>query len=116
MHPLLFMLSGWVGGLVFAFFIYTMVVSFGNIGKAIGMLMLVFQVSGSAGSYPLQVLPGFMQRLSPFLPITHAINAMRAAIAGHLPERLLGGAGASCCCSCRRCCCSACCCASRWSG
>lgn len=81
-HPLLFMLSGWVGGLVFAFFIYTMVVSFGNIGKAIGMLMLVFQVSGSAGSYPLQVLPEFMQRLSPFLPITHAINAMRAAIAG----------------------------------
>lgn len=81
-HPLLFMLSGWVGGLVFAFFIYTMVVSFGNIGKAIGMLILVFQVSGSAGSYPLQVLPGFMQRLSPFLPITHAINAMRAAIAG----------------------------------
>ena len=39
-------------------------------------------MSGSAGSYPLQVLPGFMQRLSPFLPITHAINAMRAAIAG----------------------------------
>ena len=70
------------GSLLFLFFIYTMVVSFGNIGKAIGMLMLVFQVSGSAGSYPLQVLPGFMQRLSPFLPITHAINAMRAAIAG----------------------------------
>lgn len=81
-HPLLFMLSGWVGGLVFALFIYTMVMSFGNVGKAIGMLMLVFQVSGSAGSYPLQVLPDFMQALSPFLPITHAINAMRAAIAG----------------------------------
>ncbi|NMM93445.1 YhgE/Pip domain-containing protein [Bifidobacterium oedipodis] len=81
-HPLLFMLSGWVGGLVFALFIYTMVMSFGNVGKAIGMLMLVFQVSGSAGSYPLQVLPGFMQAINPFLPITHAINAMRAAIAG----------------------------------
>lgn len=81
-HPLLFMLSGWVGGLVFVFFIYTLVVSFGNIGKAIGMLLLVFQVSGSAGSYPLQTLPEFMQWLSPFLPITHAINAMRAAIAG----------------------------------
>lgn len=81
-HPLLFMLSGWIGGLVFAFFVYTMVVSFGNVGKAIGMLMLVFQVSGSAGSYPLQVLPEFMQRISPFLPITHAIRAMRAAIAG----------------------------------
>ncbi|OZG62869.1 phage infection protein [Bifidobacterium lemurum] len=81
-HPLLFMLSGWVGGLLFAFIMYTLVVSFGNIGKAIGMLLLVFQVSGSAGSYPIQVLPDFMQAISPFLPITHAIRAMRAAIAG----------------------------------
>ncbi|MBW3082579.1 YhgE/Pip domain-containing protein [Bifidobacterium phasiani] len=81
-HPLLFMLSGWVGGLVFALFVYTMVACFGNIGKAVGMLMLVVQVSGSAGSYPLQTLPEFMQRISPFLPITHAIRAMRAAIAG----------------------------------
>ena len=81
-HPLLFMLSGWLGGLLFVFIMYTLVVSFGNIGKAIGMLLLVFQVSGSAGSYPAQVLPDFMQALSPFLPITHAIRAMRAAIAG----------------------------------
>lgn len=81
-HPLLFMLSGWLAGLLFVLFAYTLVISFGNIGKAIGMFLLVLQVSGSAGSYPAQVLPGFMQRLSPFLPITHAINAMRAAIAG----------------------------------
>lgn len=81
-HPWLFMLSGWVGGLLFALFAYTLVISFGNVGKAIGMLLLVFQVSGSAGSYPAEVLPGFMQWLGPFLPITHAIRAMRAAIAG----------------------------------
>lgn len=81
-HPLLFMLSGWISGLLFVLFAYTLVVSFGNVGKAIGMLLLVFQVSGSAGSYPSEVLPGFMQWLSPMLPITHSINAMRAAIAG----------------------------------
>lgn len=81
-HPLLFMLSGWISGLVFVLFAYTLVVSFGNVGKAIGMLLLVFQVSGSAGSYPAQTLPPFMQALSPWLPITHSINAMRAAIAG----------------------------------
>lgn len=39
-HPLLFMLSGWLASLVFSFFTYTMVVSFGNVGKAIGVLML----------------------------------------------------------------------------
>ena len=37
-HPLLFMLSGWVSSLVFSFFIYTLVASFGNVGKAIGVL------------------------------------------------------------------------------
>lgn len=81
-HPLLFMLSGWISGLLFVLFAYTLVVSFANVGKAIGMLLLVFQVSGSAGSYPTEVLPGFMQWLNPLLPITHSINAMRAAIAG----------------------------------
>ncbi|MBM6700438.1 YhgE/Pip domain-containing protein [Bifidobacterium pullorum subsp. saeculare] len=81
-HPWLFMLSGWVSGLLYVLFAYTLVVSFGNIGKALAMFLLVLQVSGSAGSYPPQVLPGFMQALNPWLPITHSIDAMRAAIAG----------------------------------
>ena len=46
-HPLLFMLSGWLASLVFSFFTYTMVVSFGNVGKAIGVLMLIVQISGA---------------------------------------------------------------------
>lgn len=81
-HPLLFMLSGWISGLVYIFFIYTLVVSFGNVGKAIGVIYLVVQISGSGGAYPLQVLPGFIAKISPFLPATHSIQAMRAAIAG----------------------------------
>jgi putative membrane protein len=81
-HPLLFMLTGWVTGLVFTFMIYTLVVSFGNAGKAVGVLFLVVQISGAGGAYPLQVLPAFFQNISPFLPATHAINAVRATIAG----------------------------------
>ena len=81
-HPWLFMLSGWVSGLVYAFFIYALVVSFGNVGKAIGVIMLVIQISGSGGAYPLQVLPGFISNISPFLPVHHSVQAMRAAIAG----------------------------------
>ncbi|PLS31825.1 phage infection protein [Bifidobacterium margollesii] len=81
-HPLLYMLSGWLGGLTFIFMIYTLVVSFGNVGKAIGVLFLVVQISGSGGAYPLSVMPDFFQNISPFLPATHAINAMRAATAG----------------------------------
>ncbi|RSX51371.1 phage infection protein [Bifidobacterium goeldii] len=81
-HPLLYMLAGWASGLVYAFFIYTLVVSFGNVGKAIGVLYLVVQICGSGAAYPLQVLPGFVSVISPFLPITHSVTMLRAAIAG----------------------------------
>lgn len=81
-HPWLFMLAGWTSSLVFSFFTYTMVASFGNVGKAIGVLMLVTQISGSNGAYPLAVLPKIISDISPFLPATHSIVALRAAIAG----------------------------------
>ncbi|NEG95412.1 DUF3533 domain-containing protein [Bifidobacterium sp. SMB2] len=81
-HPWLYMLSGWLSGLVFIFMIYTLVVSFGNVGKAIGVIFLVLQISGAGGAYPLAVMPQFFQDVSPFLPVTHSINAMRAAMFG----------------------------------
>ncbi|WP_291479632.1 YhgE/Pip domain-containing protein [Corynebacterium sp.] len=81
-HPLLLMLCGWVTSLVFMLIIYTLVLSFGSAGKAISVLLLVFQVSGAGGAYPLELLPGWFQAIGPWLPATHAIDAMRAAIAG----------------------------------
>lgn len=81
-HPFLLVLAGWVAGLVFTLIIYTFVVTFGNAGKALAVLLLVIQISGSGGAYPLQVLPHWFQSISPLLPATHAVNAMRSAIAG----------------------------------
>ena len=81
-HPLLYVLCFWISGLVFAFIVYTMVSLFANLGKALGVVLLIVQVAGGGGSFPLQLLPPFFQNLSPFLPITHAVNAMRAAMFG----------------------------------
>ncbi|HJC28638.1 MAG TPA: YhgE/Pip domain-containing protein [Candidatus Dietzia intestinipullorum] len=81
-HPMLLMLAGWVTSLVFTLLIYTCVAAFGNAGKAIGVLLLVIQISASGGSYPLEVLPGWFQAISPWLPATHAVDAMRSALAG----------------------------------
>lgn len=81
-HPLLYMVTGWVTSLVFTFITYTLVASFGNVGKAFGVLILIIQVSGANGAYPIQVLPAAYQAVSPFLPATHAIRAFRSAIAG----------------------------------
>ncbi|PJM79031.1 YhgE/Pip domain-containing protein [Bifidobacterium scaligerum] len=81
-HPMLFMLSGWLSALLFSLFMYTMVVSFGNVGKAIGVLMLIVQITGANAAYPVQMLPDFIAKISPVLPLTHSVTMMRAAIAG----------------------------------
>ena len=81
-NPLLYLLCFWVSGLVFAFIIYTLVVLFANLGKALSVILLIVQVSGGGGSFPIKLLPQFFQDMSPFLPITHAVNAMRAAMFG----------------------------------
>lgn len=81
-HPWLLMLCFWTAGLVFTFLIYALVAAFANLGKAVAVLLLIVQVTGCGGSFPLQLLPGFVQALSPWLPATHVVNAMRAAMMG----------------------------------
>ena len=81
-YPFLFMLCFWFSGLVFTFIMYTFVVSFANLGKAFGVLLLILQVTSAGGSFPLQLLPPIFQVLSPYVPATHVINAMRAAMMG----------------------------------
>ncbi|MGO3886616.1 MAG: YhgE/Pip family protein [Mycetocola sp.] len=81
-HPFLFMLVGWVTSLIFTFLIYTLVVSFSDAGKALAVFLLVVQVAGAGGAYPLPLLPEWFQNVSPFLPATHSIDAIRAAMAG----------------------------------
>lgn len=82
-HPWLFMCTGWAIALVFSFLLYTFIATFGNAGKALGVLFLVLQITGAGGSFPLAILPDFFRSVSPYLPATHGITALRAAIAGY---------------------------------
>lgn len=81
-YPFLLLLAGWVMSFVFSAITYTMVVTFGEAGKALSVLLLVVQISGAGGAYPLAVLPEWFQNVSPFLPATHATDAVRSALAG----------------------------------
>lgn len=80
--PAKFLLACVVGAFVFNFVIYTLNVCFGDIGKAIAVIILVLQVAGSGGTYPVELTPEFFRILNPLLPFTHLINAMRECIAG----------------------------------
>ncbi len=82
-HPALFVLAGLMGSLVFVNIIYALTASFGDVGKAIAVVLMVIQVAGSGGTFPVQMLPeGFFQAVYPWLPFVHCENAMRAAMFG----------------------------------
>ena len=54
-HPFLFMLACWISSIVYVNIIYTLTVSFGDIGKAISVVLLVIQVAGTLeGTFPLE--------------------------------------------------------------
>ena len=78
----LFLLSGVVSSLEFSLLIYTLTVSFGDVGKAMAVILLVIQIAGSGGTFPIEVTPAFFQKVNPILPFTHAVNAMREIVAG----------------------------------
>ena len=62
---------------------FALTASFGDVGKAIAVFLMVIQVAGSGGTFPREMLPsGFFQAAYPFLPFVHAEKAMRCAIAG----------------------------------
>lgn len=81
-NPLLFVLISLFTALVFTFIVYSLVSLFGNIGKAMAVVLLVIQVAGSGGTFPIQVTPKFFQTINPLLPFTYAISAQREAVAG----------------------------------
>ena len=81
-NPILFILLSLLISLVFTFIVYSVVSVFGNLGKAMAVVLLVIQVAGSGGTFPIQVTPKFFQNVNPLLPFTYGINALREAVAG----------------------------------
>ena len=81
-HPVLFMLAGVFTSFVYVNIIYALAISFKHIGKAIGVILVIVQIPGSSGMYPIEMMPGFFQALHPLLPFTYGINAMRETIGG----------------------------------
>ena len=80
--PVAFVFAGMVESFVYVFFIYALSVAFKHIGKALGVLLVVLQIPGASGLYPIEMQPEFFQALKPWLPFTYGINAMRESVAG----------------------------------
>lgn len=80
--PGYFWLASSLASFTFSLLIYTLTVSFGDIGKALIVVIVVIQIAGSSGTFPIEVLPAFYQKIHIFFPFPYAINAMRETICG----------------------------------
>ncbi|MBT1180789.1 YhgE/Pip domain-containing protein [Bifidobacterium sp. CP2] len=81
-HPLLFLLAGIICSFVYVNIIYALAVAFRHIGKAVAVILVIVQIPGASGLYPIELMPDFFRALHPWLPFTYGINAMRGPIAG----------------------------------
>ncbi|MBC6316505.1 YhgE/Pip domain-containing protein [Listeria grandensis] len=67
---------------IFMIIVYTLVSLFNNVGKGIAIILLVLQISGAGGNFPIQVSPPFFQAIYPFLPFTYAVGLIRESVGG----------------------------------
>ena len=82
LHPGMLYLTGALTAFTFSLLIYSLALSFGDVGKAIVVVIMVMQIAGSSGTFPIELLPAIYQKIYRFFPFPYAIDAMRECICG----------------------------------
>ena len=81
-HPVRMVILGMILSFVYVNIIYALSISFKHIGKALCVILVILQIPGSSGTYPIEMTPAFFQNLHPFLPFAYGVGAMRECVAG----------------------------------
>lgn len=81
-HPVYFWLACAWTSLIYSLLLYSFTYSFGNIGEALSVILMVIQVAGAGGTFPIEVLPKVFQILYRFMPFNYSMNALRECIGG----------------------------------
>lgn len=75
-------LFGIIVSLVFSTFIYSLASIFGNIGKAVTVILAALQIAASGAIYPIQLEPSLYRFVQPFFPFTYSVSSFRETIGG----------------------------------
>ena len=81
-EPARFVLACCLCSLNFAMMNFGLVYALDNIGMALAVIIMVLQVAGSGGSYPVHVLPALFQKLYPFMPFHYGMDMLRETVGG----------------------------------
>lgn len=75
-----FILFSIVTSLVFIALIQCLVTAFGDAGRFIAIITLIIQLTTSAGTFPLELIPKFLQPFNAWLPMTYSVSGLKAVV------------------------------------
>ncbi|WP_294182420.1 YhgE/Pip family protein [uncultured Clostridium sp.] len=78
----LMIMVGLFSSIAFSTMVYSMVSIFENIGKAMAVLLIVVQLTGSGALYPIQLNPLLFRIFQPLFPFTYSLSGFRESIGG----------------------------------
>jgi putative membrane protein len=81
-NPIKFVGACMIISFVFTMISYSLTFAFGNVGEALVVVIMVIQVAGAGGTFPIEVLPKVYQAMYRFMPFNYAMNALRECVGG----------------------------------
>ena len=77
-----------LAGLAFMSIVLFLTITLDNVGRFIAMLLLIVQLGGSGGTFPMPLTNSFFNAIHPFLPMSYSIYGFRQAITGGMGQNL----------------------------
>ena len=81
-HPLPYYLLCLLASFVFTAIVQAVIALFGFPGKFVAVVLLMLQLTTAAGTFPIETEFPIFQAMSPYLPMTYVVRALRQAMAG----------------------------------
>ena len=78
--PVMTFVVALVASFAFNQFVILFNVAFGKLGSGIMLILMVLQLSASAGTYPIELSNGFFNAIHPWMPMTYSVHALRETI------------------------------------
>ncbi len=73
---------GIIASIVFMAIMQMIMAVFKIPGRIVAIVLLMLQITSSAGTFPVQMTPSFFRVVHPYLPMTYSILGLRQAMAG----------------------------------
>lgn len=84
---------GILASIVFMAIMQMIMVVFRMPGRIVAIVLLMLQITSSAGTFPVQMTPAFFRAVHPYLPMTYSIMGLRQAMSGKNSGEIVSGIG-----------------------